>query len=122
MGGLAMTVHIPPVLVLIVCKVAIAGAPDQNAAMTGAQNLEWATQNSMMTCRRNEVQLYDPVEGMQLNAADDPAPALNPDFAQGGQCARAGIQLATNWDETHRNTQWREWAARRPSWTSGPAP
>ena len=66
--------HIPPVLVLIVCKVAIAGAPDQNADMTGAQNLEWATENSMMTCRRNEVQLYDPAEGQQLSAADDPAP------------------------------------------------
>ena len=62
-GGIAMTVHIPPVLVLIVCKVAIAGAPDQNADFTGAQNLEWATENSMMTCRRNEVQLFDPVEG-----------------------------------------------------------
>ena len=84
-----MTVHIPPVLVLIVCKVAIAGAPDQNAEFTGAQNLEWATENSMMTCRRNEVQLYDPAEGMQINPTDDPAPPLNPDFAQGA-AMRAG--------------------------------
>lgn len=110
-----MTVHIPPVLVLIVCKVAIAGAPDQNAAMTGAQNLEWATENSMMTCRRNEVQLYDPAEGMQINPTDDPAPPLNPDFAQGAQCARAGIQLATSWDQAHRNTPWRVWRIGCPS-------
>jgi hypothetical protein len=110
-----MTVHIPPVLVLIVCKVAIAGAPDQNAAMTGAQNLEWATENSMMTCRRNEVQLYDPAEGSQLSAADDPALPLNPDFAQGAQCARAGIQLATSWDEAHRNSEWRVWRVGCPA-------
>ena len=110
-----MTVHIPPVLVLIVCKVAYAGPPDQNAELTGAQNLEWATENSMMTCRRNEVQLFDPAEGQQLSANDDPTPPLNPDFAQAGQCARAGIQLATSWDMAHRNSPWRVWRVGCPA-------
>lgn len=110
-----MTVHIPPVLVLIVCKVVSAGAPDQNADMTGAQNLEWATEQSMMVCRRSEVQLYDPAEGVQLNAHDDPAPPLNPDFADNGQCARAGVSLATNWDMAHRNTPWRVWRVGCPA-------
>ena len=110
-----MTVHIPPVLVLIVCKVAFAGPPDQNADLTGAQNLEWATVNSMMTCRRNEVQLFDPAEGQQLSANDDPTPPLNPDFAQAGQCARSGIQLATSWDMAHHNSPWRVWRVGCPA-------
>jgi len=39
-----------------------------------------------MVCQRHEVELYDPVEGMQLNQADNPAPALNPNFTDHGQC------------------------------------
>ena len=61
-----MGIQIPPVLVLIVCKTVLAGPPDQNAAYTKWENLEWATQHSMMVCRRNEIQLYDPVEGVKL--------------------------------------------------------
>ena len=110
-----MAVHIPPVLVLIVCKVALAGEPDQNAAFTHHENLEWATEHSMMVCRRNEVQLYDPVEGMTLKPGDDPAPALNPNFADWTQCARAGIRLAIDWDESHRNTSWRVWRVGCPA-------
>jgi hypothetical protein len=110
-----MGVQIPPILVLIVCKTIIAGPPDQNAAFTRWENLEWATEHSMMVCRRNEIQLYDPVEGMRLNPKDDPAPALNPNFAIASQCARAGIRLATDWDESHRNTRWRVWRVGCPS-------
>jgi hypothetical protein len=100
---------------LIVCKVAIAGAPDQNAAMTGAQNLEWATQNSMMTCQRHEVELYDPAEGMKLKAGDDPALPLNPNMAEGAECARIGIAVAANWDEAHRGAAWRVWRVGCPT-------
>ena len=110
-----MSVHIPPVLVLIVCKVAIAGAPDQNAAMTGVQNLEWATQNSMMTCRREEVQLYDPTEGLTLTAIGDPAEPLDPNLAESTQCARTGIGVAVNWDQAHRNSTWRVWRVGCPT-------
>jgi hypothetical protein len=88
-----MSVHIPPVLVLIVCKVAIAGPPDQNAPMTGAQNLEWATENSMMRCRRQELQLYDPAEGLSLTAGGDPTSPVNPNLAESTQCARTGIDI-----------------------------
>ena len=88
-----MGIQIPPVLVLIVCKTVLAGPPDQNTAYTKWENLDWATEHSMMVCRRNEIQLYDPVEGMKLKATDDPAPPLNPNFADAGQCARAGIRL-----------------------------
>jgi len=85
-----MGVQIPPVLVLIVCKTISAGAPDQNAAFTHWENLKWDTPNSMMVCRRNEIQLYDPVEGMKLNPGDDPAPPLNPNFSDAGQCQEPG--------------------------------
>jgi hypothetical protein len=110
-----MGVQIPPILVLIVCKTVIAGPADQNAAFTHWENLEWATENSMMVCRRNEIQLYDPVEGLRLNPADDPAPALNANFAIASQCARAGIRLAIDWDQAHRNTKWRVWRVGCPS-------
>jgi hypothetical protein len=110
-----MGIQIPPVLVLIVCKTVLAGPPDQNAAYTKWENLEWATQHSMMVCRRNEIQLYDPVDGVKLHPNDDPAPALNPNFAVASQCARAGIRLATDWDQSHRNTPWRVWRVGCPA-------
>ncbi|MGA7455831.1 MAG: hypothetical protein WBW51_00685 [Methyloceanibacter sp.] len=110
-----MGIQIPPVLVLIVCKTVLAGPPDQNAAYTKWENLDWATEHSMMVCRRNEVQLYDPVEGMRLTPADDPAPPLNPNFAVASQCARAGVRLATDWDQAHRNTPWRVWRVGCPA-------
>ncbi len=83
----SMAVHIPPILVVIACKVVMAGNPDPNAAFTDVENTDWATENSMMVCQRHEVDLYDPVEGMQLNPSDQPVPALNPNFADHGQCA-----------------------------------
>ena len=110
-----MGVQIPPILVLIVCKTVLAGPPDPNAAFTRAENREWATQHSMMVCRRNEVQLYDPAEGMQIGPNDDPVRPLTPDFANFGQCARAGIRLSMDWDESHRNTPWRVWRVGCPS-------
>lgn len=104
-----MAVTIPPILVVIACKVALAGPPDQNAAMTGAQNLEWATENSMMICQRQEVQLYDPAEGQKLHPGDDPAAPLNPNFTNGAECMREGAMLEMQWDQAHRNTPWRVW-------------
>src|SRR6266542_230078 len=89
-----MAVHIPPILVVIACKVVMSASQDPNAAFTHVESTEWATENSMMVCQCNEVELY-PVEGMQLNQADDPVPALNPNFTDHGQCARAGITLAS---------------------------
>jgi hypothetical protein len=42
-----MTVHIPPILVVIACKVAMAASQDENAAFTQFQNLEWAIEDSI---------------------------------------------------------------------------
>ena len=104
-----MSVHIPPVLVVIACKAVMAASQDPNAAFTQMEKFNWAIENSMMTCRRNEVQLYDPVEGMTAGAGSDPARPLDTNFAEFGQCARAGIMLSTQWNEEHRNTPWRVW-------------
>ena len=104
-----MAVQIPTILVVIACKTVLAGPPDQNAAFTHYENRQWATEHSMMVCRRHEIQLFDPAEAMQLGPDDDPIPALNANFALAGQCARAGIRLAVDWDQTHRNTPWRVW-------------
>jgi hypothetical protein len=110
-----MGVQIPPILVVIACKTMLAGPLDENAKFTGYENLEWATEHSMMVCRRHEIQLYDPVEGMQLSPADNPAPPLNPNFAIASQCARAGIRLAIDWDQAHKSTPWRVWRVGCPS-------
>jgi hypothetical protein len=110
-----MSVTIPPVLVLIVCKTISAGEPDMNAGFTHHENLEWATEHSMMVCRRSEIQLFDPAEGMKLNPQDDPVIPLNPNFADMTQCARAGIRLSMDWDQSHQNTPWRVWRVGCPA-------
>jgi hypothetical protein len=110
-----MSITIPPILVLIVCKTLVVGEPDQNAAFTKWENREWATQHSKMVCRRHEVQLYDPAEGAKLTPNDAPAFPLRPNFADTGQCARAGIRLSIDWDEQHRGTPWRVWRVGCPA-------
>jgi hypothetical protein len=110
-----MGVHIPAVLVLFACKTVLAGPPDQNAAFTQHENREWETKHSMMVCRRHEIQLYDPAEGVQMGPEHTPVPPLNPNFAMTSQCARAGIRLAIDWDMSHRSTPWRVWRVGCPS-------
>lgn len=92
-------VPMPAVIVLIVCKTMIAGPPDQNAERTHAQNLRWATENSMMVCRRQEVQVTD--------AAADQGAAPQPFNAQ--RCQRAGIMMGTQWDAQHASSKYRFW-------------
>ena len=55
----AESVPMPASVVLIVCKTETAGPPDQNAEWTHVENRRWATENAMMVCRRQEVQMYD---------------------------------------------------------------
>jgi len=104
-----MSVHIPPVLVLIVCKTVVAGPPDQNSQFTHWENRSWAIENSMMQCRRQEVQLFDPAEGTKISEKDDPVQPLNPNFADAAQCARAGMALQMDWDQKHAGTAYRVW-------------
>lgn len=99
-----MPVPMPSAIVLIVCKTVIAGQADQNAAYTGYENLEWATEHSKMVCRRKEVQLFDQSEAM--GAAAQP-------FNQ-QRCQRAGIKLGVNWDQAHRSSRYRFWRVACP--------
>ncbi len=94
----------PAAVVLIVCKTVAAGPEDQNAAYTGYQNRTWATEHSMMVCRRQEVPLYDQAEAM---GAEAQAFTLQ-------RCQRSGMMLGTQWDAGHRNSAWRFWRVACP--------
>lgn len=98
-------VPMPAVIIIIACKTAVAGPPDQNADFTGSQNLAWATENSMMVCRREEIQLYDP--SVDQGAAERP---FNP-----SSCQHAGPMVALQWDQAHAKTSWRTWRVACPT-------
>ena len=62
-------VPMPPVVVLIVCKV-ILGAPDANSAFTNWRAAELDMTGGVMHCRREQVELYDPA----VDQGADPQP------------------------------------------------
>lgn len=97
-------VPMPAVVVLIVCKVAISGAPDQNAKWTKAENLEWATEHAMMVCRRHEIQLYDPA--VDQGAAPQPFTMAT--------CQRSAAMLGPMWDQQHKSSRYRFWRVACP--------
>lgn len=99
-----MTVAMPTAIVLIVCKTVIAGPPDANAAFTGWEDRQWATEHSMMVCRRQEVALYDP------DVDKGAAPMA---FTQAA-CRRTAMQLGPLFDASHKNSPWRLWRAACP--------
>jgi hypothetical protein len=99
-----MPVPMPAAVVLIVCKTVLVGEPDQNAKWTGYENREWATEHSMMVCRRQEVQLFDQAEA--LGAQSQP-------FNE-QRCQRSGIMLGTQWDMSHRSSSYRFWRVACP--------
>jgi hypothetical protein len=97
-------VPMPAAVVLIVCKTIIAGPADVNAAYTGFENREWATEHSMMVCRRQEVQVYDA-------AVDQGA---DPQAFTMQQCWRTAMMLGTQWDQSHKRSSYRFWRAACP--------
>jgi hypothetical protein len=99
-----MPVPMPSAVVLIVCKTVIAGEPDINAKWTGYENREWLIEDSMMQCRRQEVQLYDQSEAM--GAAAQP-------FNQ-QRCQRASLMLGVQWDQAHKSSSYRFWRVACP--------
>lgn len=99
-----MPVPMPSAVVLIVCKTVIAGEPDINAKWTGYENREWLIEDSMMQCRRQEVQLYDQSEAM--GAAAQP-------FNQ-QRCQRASLMLGIQWDQAHKSSSYRFWRVACP--------
>lgn len=99
-----MMVPMPTAVVLIVCKTVVAGPPDANAAYTGWQDRIWATEHSMMVCRREEVSLYDP--DVDRGAAPQ---AFTPTA-----CWRTAMRLGPQFDAAHKNSPWRFWRAACP--------
>ncbi|ODR96178.1 hypothetical protein AUC69_15585 [Methyloceanibacter superfactus] len=99
-----MPVPMPAAVVLIVCKTVVVGPEDQNSAFTGYENREWATENSMMVCRRQEVQLFDQAEAMGAQA--------QPFNVQ--RCQRSAIMLGSQWDAGHRGSKYRFWRVACP--------
>jgi hypothetical protein len=104
-----MPAPLPAVVVLIVCKTIVAGPEDQNAAYTGYENLEWATEDSMMVCRRQEIKLED---GALLQATPAMPAAPQPFNVQ--RCQRSGIMMGTQWDASHRGSKYRFWRVACP--------
>jgi hypothetical protein len=99
-----MPVPMPAAVVLIVCKTVIAGPADQNAAYTGYENRQWATEHSMMVCRRQEVQLFD--QAAALGAQRRPFNRQ--------QCQRSSVMLGTEWDAAHKGSAYRTWRVACP--------
>lgn len=99
-----MAVPMPPVVVLIVCKILFVGEPSSNDQFTNWRNSEWAYENSKMVCRRHEVQLYD-------RAVDQGAIAMPFTTAA---CQRAIPMLAAQFDVDFFDRPWRVWRAACP--------
>ncbi len=99
-----MAVPMPAIVTLIVCRTVLAGPTDQNAAYTGYENRQWATEHSMMVCRRQEVQLYDQAE----------AQGADPQAFTRQRCQRAGIVLGAQWDASHKGSSYRFWRVACP--------
>jgi hypothetical protein len=103
----AESVPMPASVVLIVCKTEIAGAPapDQNAERTHVENRRWATENAMMVCRRQEVQMYD----QAVDQGADPQPFNDQ------PCMRSGMLLGSLWDAQHPSSAYRFWRVACPT-------
>lgn len=98
-----MAAPMPAAVVLIICKtvsVPHASSTDKaNAAYTGHNPREWATEHSMMVCRRQEVQVYD--QSAALGADPRPFTPI--------ECQRSGVMLGAQWDVGHPNSAYRFW-------------
>jgi hypothetical protein len=99
-----MPVPMPAIAVLIVCKTVLAGDPDPNADFTHWQPREWAIEQGMMICRRNEVSLYD--SAVDQGADERPFTTL--------ECQRSGIMLGAEWDIAHPKSAYRFWRVACP--------
>ncbi len=99
-----MPASMPPIVVLILCKVVSAGPADMNAGWTNHQNLKWDLAGGVMTCRRNEVALTNPAE----NNGADPKPYTEMD------CWRSGFMMGAQWDATHQGSRYRFWRVACP--------
>jgi hypothetical protein len=104
-----MPVPMPAAVVLIVCKTVLVGPVDPNTAFTGYENRQWATEHSMMVCRRQEIKLED---SAQLQATPGMPADSQPFNMQ--RCWRSGLMLGAEWDAGHRGSSYRFWRVACP--------
>jgi hypothetical protein len=97
-------VPMPAVVVLILCKTVVVGPPDQNVSFTHSENRDWATENSMMVCRRQEVEVID----VDVDKGADPQPFTTQ------RCFRSAMVMGPAWDIQHRNSPYRFWKVACP--------
>ena len=110
-----MSVPMPPMLVLIVCKVLFVGAPDDNARFTDRRDTKWDLSQGMMHCRRREIALADPAEGAPSNPGGDPHEwAAAPMSFTEAACNRAGLMQGAQFDAAYRDKPWRFWRVACP--------
>lgn len=99
-----MVPSMPPVLVLIVCRIITLGEVDPH---TGWQDTVFDTHDGMMHCRREQIELYDsaPDQGA------DPVP-FTPIA-----CMRAAMMKGPQFDvdATNAKKPWRFWKAACPT-------
>lgn len=108
------SMELPPYIVLIVCKVEFVGEPTENDMFTNHRETRWLIKHGKMECRRHEVQLFDPVEGMPSNPQDpNSAPAPGQTF-NGMTCGRQGLMMGAQYDISHANDPWRTWRSACP--------
>ena len=98
------SVPMPAEVVLIVCRTEADGPNDQNSKFTNSENLRWATEHSMMVCKRQVVQLFDRAEAMGA----DPQPF------NAQRCQRSAIMLGAEWNQQHRSSPYRVWRVACP--------
>lgn len=99
-----MAAPMPLVFVMIVCKVVSAGPEDINSGMTGSRNLAWDMTDSVMHCRRLEVQVTSAAE-----EHNQEAPPWNLDT-----CWHTALTLGPQFDAEHPNSHYRFWRVACP--------
>ena len=109
-----MAVQIPPILVLIVCKTISAGGPDENARFTGYKDLEWATEHSMMVCRRTRCSYSIRLRAF-LTQTTSPRRRSIPTLRQTGNALELECRSRRIGTCSHRNSGWRVWRVGCPA-------
>lgn len=102
-----MGVPMTQAIVLVICKTLLVSDPsdDPNSKFTGWEDREWATEHSMMVCKREVVSIMD---GSEMNGAD-----ARPLTKQA--CMASAIRLGVEWDQKHRSSSYRVWRVACPT-------
>ena len=109
-----MSVPMPAVVVLIVCKTVIAGPADQNSDKTGWENRDWAYINSKMVCQRSEVKVEDVSLDGGIDASGKELPPAAAQPFNGPRCWSAAVRIGAQWDVDHRFSSYRTWRVACP--------